>query len=260
MPHPLFPLTASTGHDLIVLDEVDSTNRYAAEHPGDSHRARVVVTTNQTAGRGRMTRTWVSPPGAGIAISVALPSSLTPTPLTPEYIQLVSLVAGACAAQAVAAEVVEPVRVKWPNDVLVGGKKVAGVLGEISPEHRVIVGVGLNISIPLADLPTPDATSLHLHGANPDGLADRWAAAFVVTLLERVGDVVVGMPPHARQWLAGWLATLGQPVLVENADGSVFRGVAEALGADGSLQVRQPSGRLVAVTTGDIRHLRHQKA
>ena len=258
MSHSPFPLTASLGHDLVVLDDVDSTNRYLAGHPGDPARLTIAVTTNQTAGRGRMGRSWVSPAGAGLAISVALPAPLTPTPLTPHYLQLVSLVTGGCVAEAIEPEVTGRVEVKWPNDVLVEGKKVAGVLGEITTDHRVIIGVGLNISIPPAMLPTPQATSLHLHGANPDGLADRWMERFVFGLLERVGDVAAGMPSRTREWLVGWLSTLGHAVTVEAPDGSVVTGVAESLGDDGALQIRTGSGQLLSVTAGDVHHLRHK--
>lgn len=255
-----FPLTAALGHDLVVLDDVESTNRYLVEHLGEPNRVKIVVTTNQTAGRGRLDRAWLSPPGSGLALSVALPASLTPSPLTPAYLQLVSLVTGGCVAEAVTNEVSDEVMVKWPNDVLVGEKKVAGILGEIGPGSRIIVGVGLNIELAATQLPTVHATSLHLHGAHPPGLADRFVATFVPRLLNQVADVVDGLTVATQGWLEGWLTTLGRPVSVDYPTGERLVGVAEGLGQDGSLQVRDQSGRLVAVTAGDVYHLRHRPA
>lgn len=253
----LFPRTAALSHDLIVLDEVASTNQYLVDHPGNPDRVRIVVSTNQTAGRGRLGRRWVSPAGSGVAVSVALPRQNSSGGVDVAFAQRVSLISGAAVAEVISAYVDARVQVKWPNDVWVEGKKVAGILGEISPDARIIVGVGLNIDLSDSELPTPDATSLRAHGANPNGLADRFVADFVTVLLERSAEVTAGLPIDVRQWVEGTLATLGVPVTVDLPTGQQLVGTAESIHDDGSLAVRDQAGVVTVVTAGDVHHLRH---
>ena len=259
MPHPAFPLTAALGHDLVVLGEVGSTNQYLVDNPGETDRVKIVVTTHQSAGRGRRGRQWVTPPGAGVALSVGLPAGVFGPTLQTVDIQLVSLLSGVCVAMTVSRHVDAAVEVKWPNDVLVAGKKVAGILGEITPDQRVIIGVGVNLGIPHDHLPTADATSLHLHGAKLDGLADRFVADCVRELLERLPVVSTGLTTQSRSWVESWLGTLGRAVTVELPSGEEVSGVAEALGDDGSLVVQDRRGTRFTVTSGDVHHLRHSQ-
>jgi len=255
-----FPLTGALDVDLTVLGEVDSTNRYAADHPGDPARFRVVVSDNQTAGRGRQARQWQTPPGAGIAFTVALPEAVIPRSLDALWLQLLSLMTGAIVAEAVSRETPDEVSVKWPNDVLIGEKKVAGILGEIVP-GGVIIGIGINVEIPLDALPTPQSTSLHLHGAATRGLADRLVSAVVSGIMTRLPSPGGVVNDETWGWLTGWMSTVGRDVRVEFPDGHTVVGRAIGLERDGSLRV-QPAGGgdSLAVTAGEVWHLRHASA
>ncbi len=255
-----FPLTGALDVELTVLGEVDSTNRYIAEHPGDQARFRVVVSDNQTAGRGRQARQWQTPPGAGVAFTVALPEVVIPQPLDASWLQLLSLITGAIVAEAVSRETSDEVSVKWPNDVLIGEKKVAGILGEIIP-GGVIIGIGINIEIPPDALPTPQSTSLHLHGAAPRGLADRLVSTVVSGIMTRLPSPGGVVNDETWEWLTGWMSTVGRDVRVEFPDGHSVAGRAVSLERDGTLRV-QPAGGddALAVTAGDVWHLRHASA
>ena len=256
-----FPRAKALDVDLIVLPEVDSTQRFLADHSASPDRMTVVVTENQLSGRGRLGRSWQTSPGRGLALSCQLPSTQVPHPVTAEWLQWLSLVVGASVAEAVSAEIGAEVAVKWPNDVLVEGQKVAGVLGELLPPHRVIVGVGINLSYPEGELPTPQSTSLGLHGADLNGLADRVVSSVLERLVSVLPSITSPVEPPTVAWVSSWLATLGQGVRVLGADGGELVGQAVRLDSDGSLLV-VPVGSttLHRVTVGDIEHLRHTDA
>ena len=253
-----FPNVRALDVDLIVLPEVDSTHRYLADHPGQSDRTTVVVTDNQVAGRGRMGRMWHTGPGQGLAVSIQLARTDIPSPMSTKWLQWLALVVGASLAETISPLLSGPVSVKWPNDVLVSGKKVAGVLGEITPRGDVLVGVGINLSYAEADLPTPESTSLNLHGASLSGLADRVIAGLLSNVLRTLPRIVLTVDEPTRSWVTSWLGTIGQRVRVSQAAGHVVVGVATGLDEDGSLLVVPEGGSSpVVISVGDIEHLRH---
>jgi len=198
----------------IRLASTPSTQDFARHLPEGS----VVVADEQTSGRGRLGRNWVAPAGSALLASFVLHAR-----------PLASLAAGVAAAEACG----DQVRLKWPNDLLLGGGKLAGILVEHRGD-RCIVGVGVNLS-----WAPPGASRL-------DADRDR--------LLERLGAALVGwFAAPDEEVLAAWRAraeTLGRRVRVE-LPGESFEGVAEDLAEDGSLIV---SGRRVAA--GDVIHLR----
>ena len=255
-----FSLTRSLNADVHVLAEVDSTNRFLRDTPPTSDRLSLALTTHQNSGRGRQERIWVTPPGQGLALSVGLPPSLTPTPISPSWLQILALVTGAAVAEAVAGEVDDEVSVKWPNDVLVSGKKVAGVLGEVTGDGRVIVGIGVNLTVPEGDLPTPSATSLHLHGAPVEGLADRLTHSVVTTVMSRLTAPTSRLDEKTMQWVTGRLGTLDRRVRADFSDGESLHGVATRLTEDGALVVRGDDGNDHVITAADVWHLRHHDA
>jgi BirA family biotin operon repressor/biotin-[acetyl-CoA-carboxylase] ligase len=138
----------------------------------------VAVADEQTEGRGRLGRTWQAPAGTGLLFSIVLIPAVRPDRL-PEL----SIVAGGAVADAIEAEAGLQATVKHPNDVLVGGKKVAGILAE-AVEGRIVLGVGVNVSQTEAQLPSadPPATSLALEGASVE------RAGLLVTILERLEE------------------------------------------------------------------------
>lgn len=256
----LFPLTRSLDVDVHILTEVDSTNRFLRDTPPESDGLRLALTTQQTSGRGRQDRIWVTPPGQGLALSVALPPSLTPNPIDLSWLSLLALVTGAAVAEAVAGEVQDEVSVKWPNDVLVSQKKVAGVLGELTGDGRVIVGIGINLSVPEGDLPTPHATSMTLHGAQVEGLADRLTHGIVTTLTSRLSTPTLSLDDETLRWVTARLGTLGRRVRVDFPDGESLVGLASGLNEVGALVVAGEDGADHVITAADIWHLRHHNA
>jgi len=253
------PRLVSQGVHLEILDNTDSTNRYLAENPGPANAWSVVVTDNQSSGRGRAGRQWLSPPGRGLAISMQLPESLVPHPIHQGWLGWLSLIVGAALADAIARMSIARVSVKWPNDVWVDGKKVAGILGEITPDSRVVVGMGVNLFYGEHELPTPESTSLGLHGTLPPDVADQLVSDVLDTLMRVIPRVVGPVPGDIREWVELRLDTLHQTVRITTPTGENLVGEACGLADDGSLLVRlRGSQRVEAVSVGDIDHLRHE--
>lgn len=145
--------TRAIGRDLRVFDQVTSTNdvAMALADAGAPHGA-AVVAEGQTRGRGRLGRPWASPPGLGLWVSVVLRPSVRP-----ELAPCLTLLAGLAAAEAIAAEAVVATALKWPNDVLLDGRKVAGALAELRAEDQVVrhvvAGIGINVHQRAGDFP-----------------------------------------------------------------------------------------------------------
>lgn len=218
---------------------VDSTNRWATR-AGPPADPTVFLATVQTAGRGRHDRQWASPAGG-------LWSTLL---ITPEAsgAQLPRLTLGmAVAVVGALAEIGVEAAIKWPNDVLIGGEKLAGILTEYTdPWARI--GVGLNAAVPLDRLPA-GATSLLAHGTT----VERGALAAAVykrfaSLADQSDRILTRWRRHA--------ATLGRRVSVTTGEETIT-GRAVDVASTGALQIETPSG-VRTVTAGDCTHLRHR--
>lgn len=209
-----------------------------------------LVTTNQTAGRGRLGRTWVAPPGSALAVSVFVRAD--------RGLGWLPLLAGLAMTRAVRTLLPgEPVSLKWPNDVLVGSAKVSGLLGEIVAGGAVM-GAGVNLTMTEDQLPVPTASSLTLLGAEPDGLVDRALAAYLSEFERLWLDFeAADFDPQAglRSAVCGACGTLGRTVRVELPSGGSMRGVAENIDLEGRLVVMVDGTRQV-VAAGDVTHLR----
>ena len=236
-----------------VLETVGSTNAVlAAEAAEDAPEGTVLVAEHQEAGRGRLDRAWVSPPRAGLTVSVLLRPDVPASRRS-----WLPLLTGVALAEAVREVAGVRAALKWPNDLLAAdGRKLAGILAEASGA-AVVVGVGLNVSTAASELPE-GGTSLLLAGATQ---LDR--GALLVGYLRALGrryrrwSETLGDPVGsglARDYLA-WSATVGTPVAVTLPDGSVVEGVAEAVDWDGRLVVATDAGR-VELASGDVRHVR----
>lgn len=231
---------AGGGWRVEVVGSVDSTNRAVSERAAEP-AGLVLVAEQQTAGRGRLDRAWVSPARAGLTFSVLLRPSLAV-----DQRGLVPLLAGVAVASAVRAQTGLEAVLKWPNDVLVEGRKLAGLLAEVAGPS-VVLGVGLNVSTLAHELPHTQATSLALEGAS----ADR--AVLLRAVLRALTTVGLG-PGGTPEGLSGYRAlcsSLGRRVRVELPGGAVHEGTAEAVDDDGRLVV---DGVLHAA--GDVIHLR----
>lgn len=247
--------TRELGRELHCYDVLPSTSDRMKElaEEGAAH-GEVVVAEQQTAGRGRRGRGWISPAGKNVYLSVLLRPRLAPQ-RAPELTLVASLaVCDACRQAGVEAAI------KWPNDVLVQGRKVAGILTELSAEpdqvHWVVLGIGVNLNVGPDDLPDDlrdVATSLAAEREQPVPRALFTAA--LLSLLEQWLD------RHAEEGFtavrAAWRersATLGARVRVE-VDGGEVTGTAEDIDETGALLVRHASG-LARIVSGDVRLLR----
>jgi BirA family biotin operon repressor/biotin-[acetyl-CoA-carboxylase] ligase len=170
------------GRPYVYFEQIDSTQR---ELPVDAPEGAVAVAEEQTAGRGRFGRSWYAPPRTSVLVSINLRPQIDSARL-PEL----SLVAGAAAAEAIAAETGLDPEVRFPNDVLIGGRKVAGILAD-ARDGRVVLGIGINANIPPDELPEPAATSLLVETGEP---VDR--ARLLAALLER-------LEAHYDRWIHG---------------------------------------------------------
>ena len=221
-----------------VLARCGSTNAVVAERARAGEPAGlVVVAEQQDAGRGRLDRSWVSPPRAGLTLSVLLRPQL---PL--ERWTWLPLWGGVAVARALREQAGVDAVLKWPNDVHVGGLKIAGLLAEVPAPGAFVLGVGLNVTTARDELPA-GATSLVLAGATT---SDR--DPLLRALLRGLGDVVAEGSPDGYRALC---ATLGRHVRVELPGGAAVEGLAEAVDDTGRLVV---GGRPYAV--GDVVHLR----
>ena len=150
-------------HDLVVVDTTGSTNAdLLARHAnGEDINGTVLIAEHQSAGRGRNGRAWSTPPRSQIALSVGVDASAVPTTAW----GWVPLLTGVAVVDAVRAITGLDAHLKWPNDVLVGEGKLAGILAEVAaPDSVIVVGLGINVTLTADEAPDPRATSLLMLG------------------------------------------------------------------------------------------------
>lgn len=257
-PLELTPLlsTHHLGQTIHFHESLPSTNEAAFRLAADgAEHGEIVVAEQQTAGKGRRGRTWVSPTGLNLYFSAILRPELPPQ-RAPEL----TLVAAVALAEALR-EADADARIKWPNDVQIGGRKVAGILTELSAEpervHYVVLGVGVNLNAGAEHFPpevAETATSLS------QALGRRVnRALFTTALWGRLEEWLdlhheVGFDPVRQRWKE-LSSTLGQEVRVRT-DRSELRGVAEDIDVSGALMVRTAEGTLERVLAGDVEQLR----
>lgn len=243
--------TRRLARTLLVRDETASTNDDAIEALAAGQPDGVtVVALAQVRGRGRAGRAWTQVPGRGLAMSFALRPGCGA-----QRAGLVPLAAGLAVARAAASLGVRAA-IKWPNDVLVRGRKLAGVLCELrragADGDAVVVGTGVNVRHAAEDFPPElraSATSLAIEGANAS-LED--AAALVLNAFEPLWDELQEGDPAAV--IAAWSALAafwGEPVTVRTPSGPVS-GVAQRLDEEGGLVLRLESGAETTVVAGDL--------
>jgi BirA family biotin operon repressor/biotin-[acetyl-CoA-carboxylase] ligase len=234
--------------DLQVKEETGSTNADAAAAArAGAAEGLIVVAESQTAGRGRLDRQWVSPPRAGLTLSVVLKP--------PSRYQWLPLLAGVALVETVRRLGELDAVLKWPNDLLIDGRKCAGILAE-SVGDAVVVGIGLNVTLREPELPRPDATSLLLAGSACTD-RDPLLRALLRTLADRYLRWREDPEGTAlREAYRVHCGTLGQPVRVALPDGSTLTGTASDVDSAGRLVVAGSDGTPTAVAAGDIEHVR----
>jgi len=205
-----------------------------------------VVADEQTAGRGRLKRAWMSPMGS-IAVSVILRPTIAQLP---QLIMLASL----AVAHSIESVTGLTAQIKWPNDVLINGRKVCGILIEsdvrVNTVNYVVIGIGINVNLCVADFPeiSPIATSLSEEAGSPVS-----RLSIVRRLLVELEKLYLSLSAgkSLREDWRDRLVTLGKRVRATTGD-TVYEGVAESVDVDGSLQLRGADGSLTRIVVGDV--------
>ena len=236
------------------LEQTGSTNRDLLAKAEGLPEFYVLTTDFQTAGKGRMDRSWEANPGSSVMASVLLRPSFTES----SGIGWLSLMTALAISQAIS-ELGPSPKIKWPNDVLVADKKLSGILAEASADLScVVVGFGINVNQTKAQLPVETATSLFIEtGRSSD--RDQLLAAVIKNLKQLYleltaasGDATIS---GLREAILKISATVGQQVSVEFPDGEKAFGKAQDIDAVGRLVV-ETSSETLTVSAGDVLHLR----
>ncbi len=239
--------TRFVGQRVIYYPSLTSTMEVARrEAQQGAAEGTVIIADEQTAGRGRRGRVWLSPRGS-IALSIILYPSLSHLP---SLIMLASL----AVVHSIEAVTGLKSQIKWPNDVLVNGRKVCGILIESDVQgnavNYAIIGIGINANLRLADFPEilPIATSLS------DELGRDVSRLSIIRCLlvetERVYLALSAGGSIYEEWRDS-LVTLGRRVCVKTGE-AIYEGVAESVARDGSLLLRGPDGSLTRIVAGDV--------
>jgi len=244
--------TEIIGRELHHFEEIGSTNLQALQMGEQGAvEGTVLVAESQTGGKGRLGRAWISPAGVNLYTSVILRPQIPPWDAP--QLTFLSAVAVARAIEDVCGM---QARVKWPNDILIGARKVAGLLNELSAEtdavHFVVLGIGLNINMQPGQFPQSlryPATSLAIEGGRPVNRAEVACA-----LYQQLDDLYrlfleKGFEPIRLAWEACF-DLVGRQVRVESS-GQSLRGVVQGIDADGALLVAG-GGKVERVLAGDV--------
>lgn len=227
------PVTESTNADLVAA--LQSGTQWP--HLG------ALVTRDQRGGRGRLDRAWVAPAGSALAISVVLKVDSVPG----ERRGWIPLAAGVAMVDAIAAQL-PGAGVKWPNDVLVDGRKICGILAQVADFDTIVVGSGVNTRMTPEQLPVETATSFAAQGVDVD--EERLIADYLRGLGELVASLSRG---SIRDVVTEHCVTIGQRVTAHLPDGESITGLATGLDASGHLLI---DGAPRPIAVGDIVHLR----
>lgn len=283
--------------EVIWRESSPSTNAELREllaEQGPLPHGTLLATANQTAGRGRAGRDWVTPPGTAIAASMLIRDASGATvdrdgaaarrsarsDASPQRLGVgwLPLIAGSAITTALQPYFGDGMRVgtKWPNDVHVRdeedaiagrpGLKLCGILCELRQDGSVIVGTGINLLLPEDDLPTDRATSLLAAGADVGGarslddedgrdLADRVLVSYAGEMLSLL-ERADTHPDAVRSRVLRHSLTIGTEVRVHLPGDEIIEGRARGLADDGSLIVDRPAGGQITVSAGDVEHLR----
>jgi BirA family biotin operon repressor/biotin-[acetyl-CoA-carboxylase] ligase len=239
--------TRFIGQEVSCYHSLPSTNDVAKTLAQEGVKeGTVIVAEEQTAGRGRIKRRWLSPRG-GIALSIILYPPL-------DYLPSLIMVASLAVANAIERVTGLKAKLKWPNDVLVNGKKVCGILVESDVRGNkvdyAVIGIGINANLKLSEFPqiAPMATSLSQELGRD--VSRREIVRSLLAEAERLYLALASGDSVFKQWRSR-LVTLGQEVQVSSAE-ATYKGVAESVASDGSLLLRQPDGNLLKIVAGDV--------
>lgn len=247
---------AEIGHKIVHYFRTDSTNSAAlALNAHDGPHGTVVIAEEQTAGRGRLGRNWYSEKSSGIYASIILRP-----PLSPAAAPILTLLAGAAVHRAVGSAAGLNADIRWPNDVLVNGKKVCGILTEMKAEvdrlHMVVLGIGINVNhTSMPEELQEIATSLAIEGGRRHTRLQ--VLAELLRSVEHYYHMLLkeGNAAIVREWSKASSYAEGKRVRVK-AGGTDYSGVTVGLDASGALKIRREDGRQDLLVAGEITELR----
>ncbi len=250
------------GSRILVFETTSSTNDVAERLASQGHAAGLVVFAEaQTAGRGRQGRSWISPPRKGLWFTVLLRSALRT-----ETASRLTVMAGVAAVTSLRRMTGLPLRIKWPNDILCRGRKIAGILAELSvgpdralPPGRALlchalIGIGIDVNLERSDFPESlrdMATSLKLEAGR--SFHRPTLAADLLDEIERCEELMSdeSFPRLVERWVESD-DTLGRQISIATMGGHRLHGLAMNLDHDGALLLRTDDGRVQRVVAGDV--------
>ena len=239
--------TALIGQTVYYYPSVTSTNSTARKLAQEGEiEGSVVIAENQTAGKGRLARTWLTPKG-NLAVSVILRPSL-------EYLPRLIMIASLSVLYSIKLTCGIDAQIKWPNDILINGKKVCGILIESEVKKNIvnyaIIGIGINVNFDPSS--TPDiavpATSLSKETGHLISLEDL-CGAVLIEMEKLYFQVKTGTRIH-KEWQSH-METLGRQIKVRSGD-TIEQGMAESVTENGSLLLRRQDGSLIEIMAGDV--------
>lgn len=259
--------TTALGQCLYLHPELPSTNSeaLALAQAGAAHGT-VVVAESQSAGKGRRTRAWHSPPGTNIYCSVVV-RGIGPECALAEWLSWVPLTSALAAAEAVQTAASLTLSLKWPNDLLLHERKVGGILCESShvsaTDPTVVIGIGLNVNMPHESFPDelrPIATSLFEGSRHPID-RNRLIAQLLFELEQGLNELRSHGSERLRRAYIARCSTLGKRVRAFMGPEQELLGMAESISADGTLQIRplsssQTASPLIGIRAADVIHLK----
>ena len=245
--------TRVIGRDIRVFEQTTSTNDVIEKLARDGVREGVAVFAEaQTRGRGRLGRRWISPRRKGLWFSILLRPALRPQEAT----QL-TVASATALRRAIEQQTGLPAQIKWPNDILAGGKKVAGILTELSAEpdrvRHVILGIGVDVNLSPGEFPPElrkQATSLKIEAGRAIARAELATAILQELDADYARISKGGFAKVADEWEAHG-QTIGRNITIQVGDRRL-RGRAESLDDDGALLLRTEHGHLERITGGDV--------
>jgi len=251
---------SEVGTEIVIYDEVESTNNIAYElikkgYPSGT----VVIADRQTKGKGRLGRKWISPEGKNLYMSIAIKPNITP-----KYATLITLTSAVACTTALRRYSEIPVIIKWPNDMLVDQKKVAGILTEMKIEGErikaVVVGIGINVNMTEDDIPEEIkeiATSLRI--CKGEEFSRVMLASEIIKEFDKWYQLLE--KKNRKTIIDRWMqlsGTIGKQVKIVLTDREI-RAVAEAIDEEGRLIVRLPDGTYEKISAGDVTLLRDKE-
>jgi BirA family biotin operon repressor/biotin-[acetyl-CoA-carboxylase] ligase len=241
--------TRCLGQRVVTYEVVDSTNAVAKTLAAQgAAEGTLVIADEQTAGRGRLDRRWLAPPGTSLLFSLIFRPQVAVARAA-----ALTMICGLGVREAVREITALPAQLKWPNDIVLRGRKVGGILTELSTSGQhlqwVVVGIGLNVNLPVALLPAEfGATSLQHELGQPISRV-RLLQQTLLCIEHRYVKLQAGQWP-LLEWSVA-LETLGQRVQLCTAEGAV-EGLAEAVDDQGALLLRLDDGQLRKIAVGDV--------